>query len=122
MRKKIHTLIINDIPNVSEMNNKFDVSMKPLPFPIGAAAGRLAVCAPPNPIKRNIVVPIYSPISRQSCLNEMIPWPLILVSLPGPGALSQHLFSLKVFLCNALWRRCRYLNDEKWGRHLMEYK
>jgi hypothetical protein len=62
-RKKTHTLIINDIPNESEMNRRLEVLMNFSPFAeVIVAPWRFAIWVPPKERRRNNVVPTYSPI------------------------------------------------------------
>jgi len=61
-RKKIQTLTSKDRPNVVAMKVRFGVLMKGSPFDVFEdASGRFAMWAAPKAMKRNIVVPIYSP-------------------------------------------------------------
>jgi hypothetical protein len=61
-RKKIQTLTTREMPNPNAMNSKFDVLMKVAPPSMGGvAAARLATWAALNAMKRNMVVPKYSP-------------------------------------------------------------
>ena len=61
-RKKTQTLTSKARPNVVAMNIRFAVLMKASPLDVSdEALGRLAMWAAPKAMKRNIVVPIYSP-------------------------------------------------------------
>jgi hypothetical protein len=61
-RKKIHTLIVRASPKATAINIKFDESTKAVSLEKGIVAfGRLAMFVAPKAMKRNIVVPTYSP-------------------------------------------------------------
>jgi len=61
-RTKTQTLTNRAKPNDVAMNARFAVLTKDSPFAVFEdASGRFAMWAAPNAMKRNIVVPIYSP-------------------------------------------------------------
>ena len=62
-RKKIHTLITRDDTKGKGDEQEIRSASQVLPLAaVGLADGRLAMLAAANPMNRNIVVPIYSPV------------------------------------------------------------
>ena len=67
-RKKIQTFTKRENPKAVAMNNKVAVSVKPAEFTLG----RLAMLVAPKAMKRNMVVPTYSPTYSTKLFSEIL--------------------------------------------------